>query len=366
MRSTLAACLALLALAGCATFPRSGPTVPEVVLNEGQAIRVVDIGPATVSAPSISRTQLPGWTIADQPMWRGGILAGDTLEITVFEVGFALFASGQPGAGLVEADPSGSGFRFPPIRVEPEGMVTLPYGGTLPVIGLTGSEVARRYQERLRGQSQNAQVLATVRPGPRQSVMLSGEVKQPGRVTLTEADERLLDAVALAGGPQSRAEDTLVTLTRNGQTSTARLSDITPVAPENVLLLAGDTVQLSRHVRSLTVLGAAARVSEIVLDDEELTLSEALARAGGPAAERADPSGVFIFRRTVDSAGNEEPVIYRLDLLDPADYFAAQEFLMRQGDIMLIADARSNRLESFLRMVNALAAPIVTVDVLTR
>jgi polysaccharide export outer membrane protein len=123
---------------------------------------------------------------------------------------------------------------------------------------------------------------------------------------------------------------------------------------------------LERDVRSITVLGAAKDVAEITFDNPSLTLSEALARSGGLSAEKADPTGVFIFRQERRGDGAVEPVIYRLNLLNPASYFAAQTFAMRQGDIMLVADARSNRLDTFLRMVNALASPLVTASVLAR
>jgi polysaccharide export outer membrane protein len=100
-----------------------------------------------------------------------------------------------------------------------------------------------------------------------------------------------------------------------------------------------------------------------------MTLSEALARSGGPLDDKADARGVFIFRYETRNQSGEtklQPVIYRLNLLDPASYFAAQRFQMREKDVMLIANAQSNQIGKFVQMINQLATPALTVDLLTR
>ena len=356
-----------LMVSSCAALPRSSPTVGEVLASDAVAdIRVIDIAPDTPSALSAANMDLPEWTIADGPERPTGLQPGDILHITVFEVGYALFSNGA-GASEPPIAAGGSGHDFPPLRVPDDGSISLPFGGELDVAGKSGAEVARMYEARLAGKSQDAQVLVSVEAGPRRSVVVSGDVKEPGRVKLTEANERLLDVIALARGPSERPADTLVKLTRDGRSSMARLQEITSSSRANVRLTPGDMVELQRDIRSVTVLGAAKSVSEIAFDDAELTLSEALARSGGPSSERADPTGVFIFRQAASAEdGSAVPVIYRLNLLQPASYFAAQNFQMRQNDIMLVADARSNRLETFLGMVNSLAGPALTVDLLTR
>jgi polysaccharide export outer membrane protein len=360
--------LAALALGGCSTLPRSSPTVSEILPPKGQeSIKIVEINPATPSNLPADLKPLPAWTIGDGPALPAGVQPGDILRITVFEVGYSLFTgNGNAPAALTPAVSNGNVFEFPALRVPEDGVIQLPFAGGLQVTGKSGSDIARMFQQRLKGQSQNAQVVVSVEAGPRRSVVVSGDVKEPGRVALTEANERLLDAIALARGPGSRAADTLVKLSRGDATSVARLQDIDAAARENVLLAPGDRIDLERDVRSITVLGAAKSVSEVTFDNPSLTLSEALARSGGLSAEKADPTGVFIFRQERRSDGAVEPVIYRLNLLNPASYFAAQNFAMRQGDIMLVADARSNRLETFLRMLNSLASPVVTASVLAR
>ena len=355
------------ALASCATLPGAAPTANQIADGMSSAdVDVIDITPATPSGYAQSQRELPRWTIGDAPDLLVGVDVGDVLHVTIFEVGYSLFAGQEQDNGVARGSTSEE---LPPFRIPEDGVIHVPFAGTIVARGKTTREISVAIEEGLSGQSQNAQVLVSVEDGPNRSVVLSGEVEEPGRVPLTGARERLLDAIALASGPSSRAADTLVKLTRGVETSIARLDTIASTSPENVLLAPGDRIELETHVRSITMLGAAETVSEIKFDDFDLTLSEALARGGGLIEEQSDPTGIFIFRqelRSSDESTTVRPVIYRLNLLEPASYFAAQSFQMRENDVVLVANARSNHFQKFLQMVNALAAPVVTVDLLTR
>ena len=357
-----------LALPGCASLPSSAPTARQVTgaFRAGEA-EVIAIVPGTVSGDSAIKPATFGWTLADGKEPSDWILAGDRLSITAYEVGYPLFG-GNAASG--ESNPSGSSTRaFPPIVVPESGGIDFPYAGRLRVAGLTPEEVGNLLEGRLRAKSRYIEVLVTAEAGPGRSAIVSGDVARPGRVGLSGARERLLDAIALAGGPSARRADTVVRLTRGSQVGELRLDEVSADSAANVILVPGDRIELARNTRTLTVLGAAQKVTEIAFDSTELTLSEALARAGGPLDDKADARGVFIFRyeaRQRDGIAVVQPVIYKLDLIDPASYFAAQQFQMRPRDVMLIANARSNQIGKFIQMVNQLTAPVVTVDLLTR
>lgn len=357
-----------LALAGCASLPSSAPTAGQVTgaLRPGDA-EVIAIVPGTVSGESAVKPATLGWNLADGKEPSDWIVTGDRLSITAYEVGYPLFG-GNAASG--EGNPTGASTRaFPPIVVPESGAIDFPYAGRLRVAGLTPEEVGNLLEGRLRAKSRYIEILVTAEAGPGRSAIVSGDIAKPGRVGLSGARERLLDAVALAGGPSARRADTVVRLTRGNQVGELRLDEVSADSPANVILAAGDRIELARNTRTLTVLGAAQKVTEIAFDSTELTLSEALARAGGPLDDKADPRGVFIFRyeaRQQGGANVAQPVIYRLDLIDPASYFAAQQFQMRPRDVMLIANARSNQIGKFIQMVNQLTAPVVTVDLLSR
>ncbi len=354
-------------LGGCTTMPSSGPTATQVEgqLNMGNVV-VRDITPALVSGmelpPNVATASA---SLGDAPPAWDGIAVGDTISISIFEMGYGLFTPGgnTPDASTGPVAPRASGRNLPPIIVSESGIIDLPYIGSLRVNGVTPAGLTQEIERRLRGKSQFAQALVTLERGNARSIILSGDVKQPGRLLLTASGERLLDAVALAGGPSGRSADTILRISRDGVTRDYRLDALRPDDAANVRLGAGDRIELVRSVRTFTVLGAAKTVSEIAFDSDRLTLIEAISRSGGPTDDKADPTGVFIFRYEPGPDG-DVPVIYRLNLLEPQSYFAAQRFAMREKDVMLIANARSNQLGKFIQMLNGLTSPVVTMDVL--
>jgi polysaccharide biosynthesis/export protein len=362
--------LSALSLSACATLPSSAPTVGQVVrTQQGDPVEVRDITPALVASSIAAPIPTADWTLRDAPALWDSISVGDTVSISIFEMGYGLFTPGGtgPDSGRDSAAPRAGGRALPPIIVPESGIIDLPYIGSIRAVGASPAYLTSEIERRLKGKSQFAQALVTLERGAARSVILSGDVKQPGRLLLTASEERLLDAVALAGGPEGRTADTLVRLTRGGTTQQIRMDQLTPDSAFNVRLAPGDRIELVRNARTFAVLGAAKTVSEIAFDSDELTLIEALSRAGGPTDDKADATGVFIFRyeQRADGSG-EQPVIYRLNLLQPQSYFAAQRFLMRENDVLLIANARSNQLGKFVQLLNGLTAPAVLLDVVTR
>ena len=56
------------------------------------------------------------------------------------------------------------------------------------------------------------------------------------------------------------------------------------------------------------------------------------------------------------------PVVYRVDLKDPATFFVAQGFPMRTKDVMYVADAPAAELQKFLNLVSSVVIPAVTIQ----
>jgi polysaccharide export outer membrane protein len=200
------------------------------------------------------------------------------------------------------------------------------------------------------------------------AVYLSGAVAKPGVYSLSPAGTKLLDVVTRAGGLQGVPEDLAVELTRDGQVVQQPLASIIPGTEDDILLQPGDRIRLNKRPRSFTVFGAAGRVSQIAFQSNEMTLAEAVAQAAGPNDATADPTAVFLFRNLPDPANGDRPkrVIYRLNLMDPLGYFVAQEFKMRDKDLIYVANSRSNQATKFVALVGQLFSPVITARALTR
>ena len=130
----------------------------------------------------------------------------------------------------------------------------------------------------------------------------------------------------------------------------------------------GDLIFASRDRRTYLAFGASGLNGRIDFEDSNLTLAEAVAKAGGPLDSRAEPAQVFLYRivdadilakmgipATVKSGGGF-PVIFRVNLRDPAGYFITQKFPMEDKDILYVDTAFSVDVIKFLAIVNSITS----------
>jgi polysaccharide export outer membrane protein len=355
--------------AGCASLPTSGPTAHEIVRGAEPSrntigMQIVDVNSEVLAGINSRAAETDARQQTFATLTKAGrndfVGPGDQLDISLFEVGASLFGASPRTTGT-GYDPSAQAQHFPIVVVDRYGTIRLPYTGALQVAGKTPDEISGMIESAYRGKSQNPQVLVVVRGNLSETVYVTGDVRKPGRVELTLRDERLLDAIANAGGAVAQTPDMAVRVTRDGRQIEQRLDRVRAGGPDDIVLVAGDRVELIRKPQTFVILGAANRVSQVSFDQTSLTLAEAIGRAGGPNDAAANPKAVFLFRyeTPTDSTKPAVPVIYRLNMLDPTTYFLAQQFSMRDKDVLYVSNAAINRTAKFISIVNQLFSPFV-------
>ena len=370
-RQLVLACIAP-AIAACSILPATGPTSKELVHSAQQdnalGFKIVDVTPAIV--PVIVNVESPPTPLGPVFGVADKIGVDDVLQVTVFETGLGLFSSGAPvGATTVAGNAIGTS--LPPVTVGADGAIAIPYVGRIHAAGVSVEDLREYIEDKLAKSkiASQPQVVVTLVTNLSNTVLVSGDVKNPGRYPLTQTPERLLDAVTLAGSNLHYSADTFVTLTRGDHQQRMSLGAIDPLLPQNVLLEPGDRIYVAYEPRTYTVFGAALKASEITFDSQRVSLAQALARASGLNDDKADPHGVYLFRfERADIAkrlGLETnaplaPVVYHLDMENPTAFFVAQQFQMRNHDLIYIADARGTQLHKFLELVSAMFVPLST------
>jgi len=371
------ALLGMLALAGCNALPASGPEERDILRSErSQAnqlgFRIITVDARTTAVLARERgNAFAALTAMNTNSPVDTIGPGDVLAISVFEIGSGLFAgsggNASEQAGLAGVSTAATQENLPPIEVDRSGFISVPYVGRIRAAGRTPDQLQDAITAGLRSHSQNPQVLVEVKRDINNAVIISGDVHKPGRVPLTLAHERLLDVIALAEGPTHPAQDTMVELIRNGRSGEVALTQVQGDMRLNVPMQPLDRVQLTFRPRTYTVFGAT-RVAEVPFTATRLSLAESIARVGGPLDERADPNAVFLFRFEPPAvargiglpAGTAPvPVIYHLDMMNTNSYFLAQQFPMRDKDLIYIANARTDQLGKFLGLIGQLFGPAV-------
>lgn len=363
--------LLLAGLAGCATLPTNGPTRKQIEKSiqaapeNGLPIQLVQV--ETIAEVPASATTAPPAAppLEPPPLPTDMVGAGDVLDINIYEAGVTLFSGGGGGGGgavnQVSAVPGVQVQKLPPIRVDDNGYITLPYAGRLYVEGHTVREIEAMVRGSLQGMSQNPQVLITLNQAITNSIIIGGEVVRPGRLVLQTNRERLTDVVALAGGNRGNTKDLLARVSRRSGITDIRLNDLVDNPALDMRISPGDRVTLINDPRTYSVLGASGQVAQFPFSRSSVSLAEAIATAGGVNSNIGNPAAIFLFRYERDEQGNEVPKVYHFNMMKAGTYFLAQRVGMRDKDVLYFGNAAANQPSKLFQLISQLFTPLMTV-----
>jgi len=367
----------MLTFAGCGSFiPTSGPNTGEISsASDSQRlkdIQLVDLNDTVVNKLLLTQKQTFFSETFTSTVRSGNVInAGDILEISIWEVSPALFSGMMFDSRSVAA--ASHVTTLPEQMVNSEGTINIPFAGQIGVAGRSMQQIESEIKRCLKGKANQPQVLVRMVRNNTNNVTVVGEVASSIRMPLTARKERVLDALAAAGGVRMPVNKMTLQLTRGSQVLAMPLDMIIRDPKQNILLLPDDVVTLSYQPLSFTVLGAAGKNEEINFETQGISLSQALARSGGLQDNRANADGVFIFRYESAKAlgmngerisirpDGKVPVIYRVNLKDPATLFIAQNFFMQNKDLLYVSNAQAADYQKFLNMVVSIVYPVVNV-----
>lgn len=354
--------LVLFTLSGCATLPKSGPQGRAIVKDAANGaftlVEIDRIEAVPAAPPPASFVMLPTHSTRDV----NAIAPGDVLTVSLYEVGVRIFSPGSVGNGETSFDPAAKNQQIGPLEVTSEGTIRLPYVGVIAAAGKRPSEVEHEIEQRMGGQSEHPQAIVRQESANGSAVIVGGEVTNPGRFRLSPAHEKLLDVITLAGGYRgSGMSDLVVRVVRQGQVSEAPLEGLDYSNGGGMELEPGDRVEVLRRPRSYSMLGTANRINRYDLPTRQVSVIEALALAGGPNDNLADPAAVFVFRYEKAPDGTERPTVYHLNMLKPRSYFLAQKFVLENKDVLYVAGARANEPIRLLQTIAQIFTPFLLV-----
>lgn len=362
-RIITSACLAM-SLCACSSLPNSGPTGARIrndIMDPERTVpmTIVEVtDAATLPVPPAAGTP-PLADLTPPPTDMVG--PGDVLNISIYEAGVALFGGGPGARDAVAFDPSVKVQNLPPTRVDDNGDIVVPYVGQLRVVGKTVNEIQEQIRSGLRGLSQDPQVIVTMRDIITNSVIVSGEVSKPGRLVLQTNRETLSDVIALAGGYRGSAKDLTLRIFRRNENVDVRLSELVANPALDVRAYPGDRFMLIHSPLSFSVLGASGRVDQLPFSRSNISLIEAVATAGGVNPNLGDPEAIFVFRFVTDEKDEAQPVVYHINMMKAGSFFLAQQFGMRDKDVLYFGNAEANQPSKMIQLISQLFQPILTV-----
>jgi len=325
-----------ISVAGCAALPGDGPWMGGAAGTTTEALPfdVIDLTPTTIAAysqpasidrPSITSTLSAGGQVAVAP--------GDALKVRIFE----------PYEGSIFPTIQKPGADFGVQRVLDDGTINIPFVGTVQVAGLSLQQMERRIAQQLAGKAQDPQVIVEFVADRTHTIMISGDIKSPGRVSILEGVRSVVDAINRAGGPtggqNAGPNQTEVVVRRQGQVIlTAQFSEL--LAGGDIAVQKGDEIVLRPNSRVFTVLGAVVKSGNVEMTKHNLSLIEALGSVGGLNDLRANKTGVYVFRMgDLQSNPAARARVFRLDLLQPVSMFIGQQFGLQARDVVYVTNA---------------------------
>lgn len=374
----------LLAITGCQTVvgqrisdwqPNAGPTLKQVELGTAvqnpdntitpTGLTIIDIDGNTVNrANQLKQIQRFSDYYRNNSVVQQVIRAGDVLNVSIYEAPPALlFGSGSD----ITATTGSAEKKLPEQMVDSRGQISIPFLGKINVSGKSPQQVQDMIVAGLARKANQPSAIVSIGKNNSANITVVGEVTNSLRVPLTGKGERILDAIAAAGGTKYPSSRITVQVNRGMQSVEMPMSDLLNDARQNIVLQPGDVVSVNYQSKSYTVLGATIKNDEINYEANGISLMQALARAGGLNDNRADSRGVFIFRYetpmmlTYDQLDKVPdqfkqtgriPVVYRLNLKDPMNYLVAQNFPIKNNDVIYVSNAPATEFSKFLNMVS--------------
>lgn len=335
--------LAALSLTGC-QLPRSGPMLSE--MTGAHDDKDVIVMPA--SRELVQESRVPD--VADFPvryrdLTEAGfdrLVPGDGINVKVWERG---------GLGVFAADPSGVS-DLGNQQIDRSGNVYFPIIGKFQAGGLTLAQLHDRVVQRLAKLVVGADVSVTRAASERgQMVTVQGNLTKPGMYPITQTSQRLSSALAQAAPVQTNPEQLVISLRRDNQVASVRLSDIYRNQNNDILLRPGDVITAYDSREYLTVLGAAGTQGRVAISKRNYSVLDALADSRGLDDKLADPRSVFLFtpaKAGVEGKPDMLPVVYQFDLTRPEQVALAREFTVHEGQAIYISDAPFTQVQKVL------------------
>ena len=282
--------------------------------------------------------------------------AGGNTTQTVGQALTQPYTSALPG----QADPFGQ-------TISADGTIFFPFIGRIHAAGKTATQLRDELATRLVPYVRNPQVDVRVLAYRSQKVQVTGDVKTPGPLSISDVPLTLADAITRSGGTNPDADIQRVRLTRNKKLyilNADRMLDRGD-ASQDVMLQDGDVINVPDHTDSrVFVLGEVKTPAQMNLIRGKLTIADALTQAGGILDTDANPRQIFVMRGAKDNPTN--PEIYRLDMTQPDAIMLSSQFQLKPLDVVYVGTASSTTFNRVLQQVLPTIQTVFYLRQLTR
>ncbi|BAN28018.1 polysaccharide biosynthesis/export family protein [Caballeronia insecticola] len=251
-----------------------------------------------------------------------------------------------------QADPYGQ-------TVSANGTIFFPFIGKVRVAGKTTGEVRDEMAAALSPYIKNPQLDVRVLAYRSQKIAVTGEVKQPGPLAISDVPLTLVDAITRSGGTTGEADLQRVRLTRNGKLYVLDANGMLDRGDisQNVMLQAGDILNVpDRYDSRIFVMGEVKTPMPVNMVRGRASIADALTQAGGVLDTDANVRQVYVVRGVRNNPS--KPDIYRLDMSQPDSLLLSTQFQLHPQDVVYVGTAGAVQ---FNRLINQVLPTLQTL-----
>ena len=332
-------------LAACIPGQQLTAKGPGTTVVSGQEIQVTPITGELIAGKRTPVT-LPQELTSYQPeAYR--VTPGDTLIITVWDHPELTTPAGSQQQAITNGR-----------LVQPDGTLFYPYVGKINVSGMTIEQVRSTLEKRLARYLRDPQIDVNV-VGYGGRVAVQGAFTNTAPQDITVVPQTLSQVVGRAGIDVVNADLSGLVLTRDGRNYNLDLDALNrDGVAADIYLKPGDRLYLPYNDRKqVYVVGEVIRPQAISFKTTDMTLTQALGRAGGLDPATSKGNGVYVIRG-MDDAGQMPATVYHLDARSPAAFALASRFSLRAGDVVWIGPAGITRWNRYISQLLPLSGLI--------
>lgn len=340
-------------LYGCAAVPGQHLSTSKYFRQDDSSLGQVEIVPVTrkllaMQSATRGKFQVPQ-ELLDYRAQAYRIGAGDSLYITVWEHPELTAPAGPQQQTLANGR-----------LVRPDGTLFYPYVGVIKAEGRTIDQLREDISQRLGRYIGNPQVDVTIVGYGSQRVTFSGAFLKTDAQPFDVVPLTLSRAIGAATINSDQADLSNLTLTRDGEDYRLDLDAMRrgPAAERDIFLKPGDQLYLPYNDRhEAYVLGEVNRPGVYSFKVSDLSLTQALGRAGGLNQTTSKGEAVYVIRGMKDLE-SEPTHVYQLDARSPESFGLADQFRVQAGDVVFVGPAGVTRWSRLLTQLVPLSGLI--------
>ena len=331
--------VAIVMLGGCMGQHLSTGETPRDNLIQTGEVRVVPITPELVAhnAVGMHAQQIPAELLAYKPD-AYHVQPGDTLLVTVWDHPELTAPAGSQQQTVANGR-----------QVHQDGSFFFPYAGKVNVSGMSVEQVRSALTKKLSKYLNDPQVDVNV-IGNGSKVSMQGAFTDTSPQDITIVPLTLAQAVGRAGINATQADISGLVLVRDGksyrldQDALYRDGNIVP----DIYLKPGDQLYLPFNDRKeVYVVGEVTKPQAINFKTTDMTLTQALGRAGGLDPTTSKASAVYVIRG-MQAMPQTPGTVYHLNASSPVAFVLADRFLLQPGDVVFVGPAGITRWNRFM------------------